>query len=179
MTSWNPERRREKGFTLVEILIVVVILGILAAIVVPQFTNASETARASSLTTQLQSLRSQLELYQLQHNGQYPANATLFGLLTVPTMANHAIVAPGTVGSVGPYLHKAAVNPFVPGVNAAQLPLGAVVVGNSAAAAPGYAADTGWVYSDLTGEIRACFPTGLQAARDLGLDDADVMAPAP
>ena len=71
-------KRREQGFTLVEILIVVVILGILAAIVIPQFTNASETARASSLNTQLQSIRSQLELYQLQHNGEYPPEATLF-----------------------------------------------------------------------------------------------------
>ncbi|MEL7087296.1 MAG: prepilin-type N-terminal cleavage/methylation domain-containing protein, partial [Planctomycetota bacterium] len=57
---------KAKGFTLVEILIVVVILGILAAIVIPQFTSASESAKASSLVTQLQSLRSQLELYQLE-----------------------------------------------------------------------------------------------------------------
>ncbi|MEM9111640.1 MAG: prepilin-type N-terminal cleavage/methylation domain-containing protein, partial [Planctomycetota bacterium] len=48
-----------KGFTLVEILIVVVILGILAAIVIPQFTNASEAAKASSVLSQLQTLRSQ------------------------------------------------------------------------------------------------------------------------
>ena len=41
--------QKAKGFTLVEILIVVVILGILAAIVIPQFTNASESAKASSL----------------------------------------------------------------------------------------------------------------------------------
>ncbi|MCC7406490.1 MAG: prepilin-type N-terminal cleavage/methylation domain-containing protein, partial [Phycisphaeraceae bacterium] len=41
--------RRKSGFTLIEILIVVVILGILAAIVIPQFTNASETAKGSNL----------------------------------------------------------------------------------------------------------------------------------
>ena len=52
--------RNRKGFTLVEILIVVIILGILAAIVIPQFTSASSDARQSSLTSQLQTLRSQV-----------------------------------------------------------------------------------------------------------------------
>src|SRR3954463_12066932 len=64
--------RSNKGFTLVEILIVVIILGILAAIVIPQFTNASEDARKSSLSSQLQTLRSQVELYKLQHRDSYP-----------------------------------------------------------------------------------------------------------
>jgi prepilin-type N-terminal cleavage/methylation domain-containing protein len=41
--------RSRSGFTLVEILIVVIILGILAALVIPQFTNASQNARESSL----------------------------------------------------------------------------------------------------------------------------------
>src|SRR3954466_7876959 len=61
-----------KGFTLVEILIVVIILGILAAIVIPQFTNASTDARKNSLTSQLQTIRSQIELYKLQHNDKLP-----------------------------------------------------------------------------------------------------------
>ena len=50
-------KARKSGFTLVEILIVVIILGILAAIVIPQFTNASQDARNSSLLSQLQTLR--------------------------------------------------------------------------------------------------------------------------
>ena len=61
-----------KGFTLIEILIVVIILGILAAIVIPQFTNASKEAKQSSLVTMVQSLRSQIALYKLQHNDNLP-----------------------------------------------------------------------------------------------------------
>src|SRR5215211_7879611 len=67
-------RNRKGGFTLVEILIVVIILGILAAIVIPQFTSASQDARKNSLTSQLQTLRSQIELYKLQHLDQLPSS---------------------------------------------------------------------------------------------------------
>ena len=65
-------RGRNRAFTLVEILIVVVILGILAAIVVPQFTNAADDARGGNLTTQLQTLNNQIELYAARNNGNYP-----------------------------------------------------------------------------------------------------------
>jgi type II secretion system protein G len=64
--------RNRKGFTLVEILIVVVILGILAAIVIPQFTNASEDAKDSAAKSQLQTIRNQIELYRVKHNGVTP-----------------------------------------------------------------------------------------------------------
>jgi len=60
------------GFTLVEILIVVVILGILAAIVIPQFANASNDALKGTLRTQLQTISSQLELYRVREVGSYP-----------------------------------------------------------------------------------------------------------
>ena len=64
--------RKHKGFTLVEILIVVVILGILAAIVIPQFSDASTQSKVSSCLSSLQSLRSQIELYKIQHNDTPP-----------------------------------------------------------------------------------------------------------
>jgi general secretion pathway protein G len=64
--------RRNRAFTLVEILIVVVILGILAAIVVPQFTNAANDARGGNITTQLQTLNNQTELFAARNNGEYP-----------------------------------------------------------------------------------------------------------
>lgn len=67
--------RAKSGFTLVEILIVVVILGILAAIVIPQFTDASTEAKTSSLMSNLQTMRSQIELYKIKApDGQPPAS---------------------------------------------------------------------------------------------------------
>lgn len=68
--------RKNQAFTLVEILIVVVILGILAAIVVPQFTNAANDARAGNLKTQLQTLNNQIELFAARNNGSYPDLST-------------------------------------------------------------------------------------------------------
>jgi prepilin-type N-terminal cleavage/methylation domain-containing protein len=64
-------RKRNRGFTLVEILIVVVILGILAAIVVPQFTNAANDARDGNIATQESTLQNQVELFQARE-GAYP-----------------------------------------------------------------------------------------------------------
>ena len=64
--------RAKSGFTLVEILIVVVILGILAAIVIPQFTGASTEAKESSLKSDLHSMRSQISLYKIRNNDTDP-----------------------------------------------------------------------------------------------------------
>jgi prepilin-type N-terminal cleavage/methylation domain-containing protein len=59
-------RTVKRAFTLIEILIVVVILGILAAIVIPQFTDASQDAMEANVRSQLQTIRSQIELYNVQ-----------------------------------------------------------------------------------------------------------------
>ena len=67
-----------KGFTLVELMIVVVIIGILAAIVVPQFSDASVEAKSSTLRTNVDIVRAQLELYYDQHNGNYPTSVETF-----------------------------------------------------------------------------------------------------
>jgi general secretion pathway protein G len=144
-----------QGFTLVEILIVVVILGILAAIVIPQFTSASESAKTSSLKTQLQTIRSQLELYQVQHQSDYPLLATeMWGNLTGTTNQDGDLA--GT--DFGPYLQKAPANPFE---------------NNSTTVAAAAAAGVGWVYNEDTGAIQAVMST--TKATELGLEtDADI-----
>ena len=59
-------RVRRRAFSLIEILIVVIILGILAAIVVPRFTGASDTTKESSAHRVLQVVRYQISYYEAQ-----------------------------------------------------------------------------------------------------------------
>lgn len=96
--------RKQKGFTLVEILIVVVILGILAAIVIPQFSEASTEARESSVKSNLQMLRSQIELYKVQHNGSWPDATTGTTFATALTSATDADGTVSATGAYGPYM---------------------------------------------------------------------------
>ena len=92
-------KRRNKGFTLVEILIVVVILGILAAIVVPQFTNAADDARQGNIDTQVSTIENQLELYRAQ-TGAYPTvDGTLWDTMIAGGYLKTAPVNPISNGS--------------------------------------------------------------------------------
>ena len=144
------KRTTKKGFTLVEILIVVIILGILAAIVIPQFSQASTEARISSLKTNLQTIRSQLLLYKMQHTGEaYPSVANLTQMTNCTDMAGavNAVVptnVPTTACPLGPYLQTVPVNPIT-GLNTVRITT-AVFVGDETA---------GWVLNSTTGEFRA------------------------
>jgi len=150
-------KQMARGFTLVEILIVVVILGILAAIVIPQFSSASESAKSSSLVSQIQTIRSQLELAQVQHNGTYPDLVNDgWDVMTTETEPVAAYTAgDGSGNEVGPYLQQAPSNPFAADPNAST----AVAADDSAA----------WNYDNTTGMIRAVVDLTAQQAANLGL----------
>lgn len=107
MTTPRPQQQhgRRRAFTLIEILVVVVILGILASIVIPHFANASDDAKRSSLVSSLQSLRSQVELYMLQHGDRAPA---LTGADWSP-LTDQSVYMGKTLG---PYLTFAPKNPL-------------------------------------------------------------------
>ncbi len=139
--------RAKSGFTLVEILIVVVILGILAAIVIPQFTDASTDAKVSSMKSDLQTARSQIELYKIQHNdvlpGQGTGGATFVQSMTGYTDVDGTVKAAPGAGVYGPYLQKIPTNPWN----------GFDTVREGGAAAP--ANTEGWRFDTTTGEFQA------------------------
>ncbi len=150
--------RAKSGFTLVEILIVVVILGILAAIVIPQFTGASTEAKESSLVSNLQSMRSQVELFKIQHNDILPgAILAADGTITEATAITfvnamclktnqYGVVGTGVTFRFGPYMKKIPVNPFsnAAGATVAGLAEDGAMVAVSAAKLAAGASDTGW-----------------------------------
>jgi type II secretion system protein G len=64
---------KDKGFTLVELMIVVLILGALAAIAIPRIMGGAATAKANGCRTNVDMINSQIELYY-QNTGSYPNN---------------------------------------------------------------------------------------------------------
>jgi general secretion pathway protein G len=158
-------RNMKRGFTLVEILIVVIILGILAAIVIPQFTNASKDARRSSMTSQLQTLRSQIELFKLQHRDKLPGfdasnafdEAEFWRHLTTKTDADG--VASTAATAFGPYLQNMSKNGLVDPTDATKVVNG-TVPGTAAADDQAYIYDYGTAALAGSGKIWAVEKTG-------------------
>ncbi len=128
-------KRMNKAFTLVEILIVVVILGILAAIVVPQFTNATQDAQQGNLRAQIKSLQNQIELYKARTNNYPDLVAGGWDLLIDPN---------GDGDFDDGYIKAAPKNPAAPSADQSVL-----------AAAAG--AGAGWHYDVTTGTLGACY----------------------
>jgi general secretion pathway protein G len=87
----------QAGFTLLELLVVLGIIALLAALVAPQVIRYLSDARSSTANAQLKNIESAVELYYLD-NGRYPsAESGLVDLVTAPA---------GVAGWKGPYLKK-------------------------------------------------------------------------
>lgn len=155
MNRVNPS---DGGFTLVELLIVVVILGILAGIVMPSFNTSTEDAKVSATIQNLQSLRAGVDLYKVQHSDTYPGYPVGGGTPTEALMKDQMSLASKKDGStaalgsagfpLGPYLKTGVpANPF----NG----LDTILIIADAAAMPTSGDDaTGWVFKPKTGELR-------------------------
>jgi prepilin-type N-terminal cleavage/methylation domain-containing protein len=69
------QKTAQKGFTIVELLIVIVVIGILAALVITTYNGIQQKGRNTERTTDLKAVQGQLEAYYAS-NGRYPAVAT-------------------------------------------------------------------------------------------------------
>jgi prepilin-type N-terminal cleavage/methylation domain-containing protein len=137
------KRSARTGFTLVEVLIVVVIMAILAATIIPQFTNSTADAKTGTNKFNVHSLRSQIELYRAQHNGALPS-----GTLVELTKSTDASGAQGTGANYpyGPYIRELPFNTFT---NSKTVK----VITNNPAAAGDVTGTGGWLYNATTGGI--------------------------
>ncbi len=133
--------RRKLGFTLVEVLIVVVIMAVLAAAIIPQFADSTADAKANTAIFNLHTLRSQIELYKAQHDSKYPTA----GLVELTKKTNAAgEVGTSTAYRYGPYVRTIPENP-INGLNSVVAPAANPPVAEEA--------DAGWLYDAVKGEV--------------------------
>ena len=128
-------RNIKKGFTLVELLIVIIIIAVLAAIAIPKFSSSSQRSKESSLRANLKLVRNAIDLFRADTNA-YPAD--MAGLTTSTTSGLNTAAAKCTIAATdwrGPYLQTVPVDP----VSGSQMTYGTT------------ATDVGTVKSSATG----------------------------
>ena len=137
------KKNHKSGFTLVEVLIVVVIMAVLAATIIPQFSDSTKNAKESTIKFNLHTMRSQIQLYKSQHDGDVPTVTTpaLLAELTSKTDLAGAI-GTGATHVYGPYIADIPVNPF-----------NGLTTVKAATTSAGADGTSGWLYNAATGEI--------------------------
>jgi type IV pilus assembly protein PilA len=155
--------KMKRGFSLVELIIVVAILGILAAITIPQFQSHTTEARSAAAKNNLHILRAAIKLYAAQHNDVPPGypdgdpSATpsyvLFILqLTRSTNRSGQFADIGTDGyPFGPYISDMPENSFN---NKKWM----ITIGNSESFPAEATGDSGWIYKAAAKKIRLDWP---------------------
>jgi len=151
-----------RGFTIVEMMIVVVILGIMAMIVVPKFGASADESRESALAVDFSSACRQIELYKHQHGNRGP-EINESGARDTANFINRMIGRTTSEGKLdptgrfGPYLMEWPTNPFVDGAAASQIKFGQNAL-------PARDGTTGWYYSWA---LRKLYINSLQGGADL------------
>ncbi len=146
-------KNRPSGFSLVELVIVVVIIGLLAAIAIPRFSRGAAGATESAVRGDLAVLRNAIEMYAAEHNGTYPAAGTFVAQLTTYTNAAGGTSATKTGAFVyGPYLRQ--IPALKGGTYAGATGIEDYTTAGAPAAESGTATN-GWLYKATTGEIWA------------------------
>jgi len=142
-------KQSRAAFTLVEVLIVVVIMAVLAATIVPQFSASTDDAKDSQVEFNAHTLQSQIQLYRAQHGGNYPPIASG----SIPNLLKKTNSDGTDTGNpdLGPYLLEIPTNTHT----------NSNTVAASTDGSPTGAA--GWLYDESTGRVwadRASAPSG-------------------
>lgn len=140
------ETHEKNGLTWTEIFVVMMILGIVSAVAVPRFSRASSQARLNDLISDLQEVRSQLELFKIQHQDRLPGQTVQDGTIDA-RLFEQELTGRGTDG-LGPYLKGIPSNAY----NNQRT----VTFVNDPLAQPTGEEGTGWWCNAATGEFRAC-----------------------
>ena len=149
---------KKKAFTLVEVMIVIALLGILAAVILPSMHGHTVGARESAVKDCLMTMRTQIQLYKMEHNGLPPgyvnditAAPSLLGYQFTATTTVTGLVSMSKVPSApylyGPYIQKLPENPFNQRTDIAYIN----VATSFADAVDG--ATCGWLYKRETAEF--------------------------
>ncbi len=137
-------------FIVMEIFIVVVILCTAGAVVAPRVSRAAAKGKLTNLVSKLQLVRSQMQLYKIQHGDLLPGQKVAGGDIDQADFIA-AMTRRNTVDGYGPYIKEMPENPFVTGHAADD-----ITCVNDADAVPTGNERTGWWLNAATGEFCAC-----------------------